>query len=482
MPAPIKEHDESSPERLRKRRRVSVEPEKADGCSYPFTPQRPSLADSTAGKRQRLDDANLRQCLHISRDEHYKAWLINAGRPLRSHNSMSQLPSPEVTTRSFSRASTSVSVKSAASVHDTDYREKLEQYNIYVPGENPPPGLKEEVQKIVFGPRESPEPDDTFIEGLKKVIKEVQNKGEEEVRSKLGAQVIPGYDSPSDERLAVVHGQLWNKSVAVPLDSSFIEPPLPLPKPKPDTTFSFSKAAFSRFQLATMNSLVQAANGPSFASPYQDLRFPFASVEYKSQAKDGSIRVATNQGIGAGAVALNGYMELMSRGPGLDAADLSKLLYFSVTMDQNIAYVNMVWVGKTLDTNQHSFHLEELKILPLQYDDSIRVLIRALKNIQDYAVNTVLERVVNALDAYRNNMIIKKNSDSVEKPQAGAKSRAPPSPPRPPQSKRARGAALKARKETTEMCTQPKQDTQTQAETQCVGVRTRRRAQLEETR
>ncbi|KAL9037569.1 MAG: hypothetical protein Q9214_005645 [Letrouitia sp. 1 TL-2023] len=472
----LEKRNESSQERPRKRRRVS---EKADSCSYPFLSKDRVFLISTAVKRRRLDDVSLQNCPHISRDEYYKAWLTNAGRPLRSHK-MSQLPSPDVTTRSFSRAPTNVSVRSTASVHDTDYRERLEQYNIYVPGENPPIGLKEEVQKIVFRLRESPEPDDTYIEGLKKVIKELQNKGEEEVRSKLGAHIIPGYDSPSDERLAVVHGQLWNKSIAVPLDSSFIEPPLPLPKPKPDTTFSFSKAAFNRFQLATINSLVQAPNGPSFASPYQDLRFPFASVEYKSQAKDGSIRVATNQGVGAGAIALNGYLELMSRGPGLDTTDFNKFLFFSVTIDQNIAYVNMVWVGKTPDTNQHSFHLEELRILPLQYDNSIRVLIRALKNIQDYAANTILKRVVDALDVYRNN-IIKKNADLVEKPQIGAGSHAPPSPPRPPQSKRARGAASKARKETTKLPTQSKQDTQTQAETQPVGARTRRKARVEET-
>lgn len=445
--------------------------------SFPL--QRPSLAYPTAVKRRRLDHVSLQNCPHISRDEYYKAWLTNAGRPLRSHNT-SQLPSPDVTTRSFSRAPTSVSVSSAASVHNTDYRERLKQYNIYVPGGNPPSGLKKEVQEIVFRLRESPEPDDNYVEGLKKVIKELQNKGEEEVRSKLGEHVVPGYHSPSDERLAVVHGQLWNKSVAVPLDSSFIEPPLPLPKPKPDTTFSFSEAAFNRFQLATINSLVQAPNGPSFASPYQDLRFPFASVEYKSQAKDGSIRVATNQGVGAGAIALNGYLELMSRGPGLDTTDLdlNKFLFFSVTMDQNVAYVNMVWVGKTPDTNQHSFHLEELKILPLQYDDSIRVLIRALKNMQDYAANIVLKRVVDALDVYRNNIIKMKNA--AEKPQIGAESHAPPSP-RPPQSKRARGAASKARKETTELRTQSKRDTQRQAETQPRGVRTRRTARLEET-
>lgn len=257
-------------------------------------------------------------------------------------------------------------------------------------------------------------------------MKDLQSKGEEQVRNRLGAHVIPGYSIPSDKRLEVVHGQLWNKAVAVPPDLSFIEQPLPLPKPKPDTTFVFSKAAFDRFELATMDSLAQAPDGPSFASPNQDLRFPFAVIEYKSQAKGGSIYVATNQAVGAGAVALNGFRELMSRGPGLDASDLNKPLFFSVTMDQNSACINMEWIWKTPDTNQHTFHLEELRMLPLRYGDSIQILQRALKNIHDYAVNDLLKLVVDALDEYRTKIIKQKNADSVDKQRAEAELHAPP--------------------------------------------------------
>ncbi|MCJ1441769.1 MAG: hypothetical protein MMC23_002261 [Stictis urceolatum] len=457
-------HDKGSHQPSRKRQRESVDPEEANSRSYPFALQKQSLANFTAVKRPRLDDVYLsKNCPPISRDEHYKTWLMNVGTTRCSKNNMSQLPSPDVTTRSFSRAATASSQKSSASVQDSDYRETLEDYNNYVPGNTPPPGIKQQAEKIVFRRRETPELEDAVIDQLRKTMKDLQNKGEEEVKNKLGAHIIPGYSTPSDKRLDVVQGQLWNKAVPVPFKSSLLNPPLPLPKPKPDTTFAFSKAAFTESQLGTIKSLVQYPNGPSFASPSPDIRFPFAIIEYKSQAKDGSIRVATNQAAGAGAVALNGFLELMNRGPGLDASDVNKPLFFSVAMDQNSAYINMHWIGKTSDTNEHTFHLEELRMLPLRYDDSIQVLQRALKNIHEYAAEDLLKIIIDALDEYRDNKMKGGNTDLVEKRQAEAQLHAPPSPPKPPQSKKTRRAAP-----------------QTPAESQRSSVRTRRKIMLED--
>jgi hypothetical protein len=110
-------------------------------------------------------------------------------------------------------------------------------------------------------------------------------------------------------------------------------------------------------------------------------------------------------------------------------------------MDQNSAYINVEWIGKTLDTNQHTFQHEELRMLPLKYGDSIQVLQRALTNIYDYAVDDLLKLILDALDEYRNKIKEKGNADSMEEPQTEAEPRAPPSPPLPPRSKRARGAA-----------------------------------------
>ncbi|KAI0100851.1 hypothetical protein GGR51DRAFT_575187 [Nemania sp. FL0031] len=459
MPTHIEEHDERSPERSRKRRRVSVELEETDSF-----------------KRQRLSKVNLRKCPRISRDEHFKAWLADAGRPLRSHDNMSQLPSPAVTTQNFNRTSTVSAARTVVSARDSDYREHLTRFNIHIGGVPPPPGLKKEVTNMVFRRRDSPEPDDAFVEHVKEELKNLERQPEEDIRT-LSISVIPGCGKPSDKRLTALNGQLWNQAVAVPHDPIFEKPPLPLPKPKPDTTFSFSQDAFSRAQLSTTDFLVQTQNGLSFASPHSKLLFPFASVEYKSL--DGSLAVAANQGVGTAAVALNGYLELMSRGPGLDDADLNKVLFFLVTMDPKLACISMIWVGKTPDTNQYSFHLEELDALSLSgIGDGIRRLICALKNIQDYAVDTILGRLTSALDAYYDNKIKNGNAGSTEEPQAIVESPTPP-PVRPLRNKRAKKPTSKAGKKTTGMRTRPKKNKHTQAEAQRVGVRTRRATRLE---
>ncbi|KAI4247158.1 MAG: hypothetical protein LQ352_006209 [Teloschistes flavicans] len=357
------------------------------------------------------------------------------------------LPTPDVTTRSFSRAPTAASSrKSTASVHDSDYREKLENYNTYVRRQRPPPGLWQEAEKMVFRRRDSPEMEGTAIDQLKDTIREIQTASEDEIRTRLGVHIIPGYSKPSDKRLHVIHGDLWCKTVPTPYSSTLVDPPLPLPKPKPDTTFAFSKTAFTESQLGIIKSLVQFPNGPSFASPHQDVRFPFAVVEYKSQARGGTIYIATNQAAGAGAVAMNGFLELMIRGPGLDAFDVNKPLFFSVTMDLEMP------------------------------TSIIQVLQRALKNIHDYAAEDLLKFIVDALDEYRDNKIKGGNA----KRQAEAEPHTPPSLPKLPQNKRTRRAAPKTPQEATGPSTQYQRDIQTQDEAHRPRVRTRRTAMLDD--
>ena len=389
---------------------------------------------------------------------------------------MPQLPSPGVTATACSR-------KSTASVHDTDYRETLEQYHIYIMEEKPPSELVEQAMNIISRQRETPEIDDAAIDQLRETMRGLQNRGEEEVKNKLGAVIIPGFNKLPNEKLEGVPGQLWAKSVPIPLDRNALAAPLPLPKPKPDMAFGYAKAAFDPSQLPTIKLLVNAPGGSSFASPSQDLRFPFLVIELKSLAKDGSIRVATNQAAGAGAISMNGILELISRDFRLDDFDLNKPLFFSVTMDQTVACLNVHWIGKKPDTNQHTFHLEELKMLPLKYDDSVQVLQRAVKNIFDYAADSRLKLVLDALDGYRERVVAQNNA------QGEVESHAPPSPPQPAlRSKKVKGtaaagrnglAAHKAQEETTERRTRSSRPNgQRQAEVQPTGVRTRRRPNL----
>jgi hypothetical protein len=75
--------------------------------------------------------------------------------------------------------------------------------------------------------------------------------------------------------------------------------------------------------------------------PDQKLRFPFLDIEFKSQAKNGTYYVAINQVAGTGAIALNGNMKLIQRSFRVRSFDFHEPQFFSVTMDHQLACVNV---------------------------------------------------------------------------------------------------------------------------------------------
>jgi hypothetical protein len=250
------------------------------------------------------------------------------------------LPSPDNSfegTISTSRKSE----KSAASVTDTDYRQSLRYRNIFIEREDPPPELMRRAQRITSHSRTSPEIDDATIEELKKTSRRVQDDAEDKIVKQFVPDIIPSMKKIPDQRLEMNADQLWCNSVPVPLKSSILTKPLPLPKPKPDLAFGYSEAAFTENQLGTIDFLVDDQFGKSYAVPDQKVRFPFLQIEVKSQAQNGTHYIATNQAAGAGAIALNGNLELMQCSFGLEQFDYEEPRYFSVTIDHQLACVNV---------------------------------------------------------------------------------------------------------------------------------------------
>jgi hypothetical protein len=139
--------------------------------------------------------------------------------------------------------------------------------------------------------------------------------------------------------------------------------------------------------------------GRSYAVPDQKLQFPFLGMEFKSQAKGGTHFHATNQAAGAGAIALRGPLELMQHS--VEKFDYDQPLYFSVTMDHQLACVNVHWVRAPVGGEPHSFHVAKLSRHLLDDADGIRALVRAIKNILDYGADSRLRFLCSALDAYR---------------------------------------------------------------------------------
>ncbi|KAF2795088.1 hypothetical protein K505DRAFT_374195 [Melanomma pulvis-pyrius CBS 109.77] len=421
MPVHIEKHDKSTEEPPPPKKRVSADVEVARSC-----------------KRQRhlndldndLDGPQRYQPIPIDEliDHWFDAFDWSRGREMSSDLSNQMLQLPDCTRTNDSR-------KSTASTYDIQYREFLQRYNIYIMRKEPDPKFMEQANNIVSRRRDTPELDDAAVGQLRATMRALQDGTESEIRAGLGAYIIPGYNILPDEKLRKAFDQIWTGSIPVPLNVNITNDPavvVPLPKPKPDMTFGYSTAAFNPSQLSTIDHLTQGWSGPSFVSPLRSVLFPFFVIEFKAQATDGSVRVARNQAAGAGAIALNGILEFLSRNPSLGDSYLNQPLFFSLTMDHESACLNAHWIGKCPDTNQHTFHLEELKALPLRYNDNIHVLQRAIKNIFDYAVGPRLKPILDALDEYSKNMTAQRTAESSEETRNQVELHVPPSPAQPP--------------------------------------------------
>ncbi|KIX04751.1 uncharacterized protein Z518_05621 [Rhinocladiella mackenziei CBS 650.93] len=296
------------------------------------------------------------------------------------------------------------SEKYAANVHDTDYRQSLGFRNIYIRRNDPPVKLIQRANRIISRSRASPEMDDDTAQQLVVKARKAENESEDVIIQQLVPGIIPAMSMVPDSRLISNVNQTWFNSVPVPVDRDLLTNPLPLPKPKPDVAFGYSETAFNHKQLRTIELLVDQF-GRSYAAPDQKVRFPFLEIEFKSQVKNGTHYIATNQAAGAGAVALNGNIELIQRSFGMENFDYDEPQYFSISMDHQLVCVNVHWLKAPAEGGQHSFHVEGLSQHLLNDANGIRAVSRAIKNILDYGADTRLRTLRSALDAYRETVI-----------------------------------------------------------------------------
>ena len=375
-----------------------------------------------ASKRQRRQSAS---GLSIEQADSIQCWLDESypnqepsieDKVLKAPHTMPRksdavLPSP---VDSFDRTTTTSrkSERSAASVHDSDYHESLSYRNIYIEREDPPAELIRRATRMITRERASPEMDDIMTEKLTRKSRRIRNEAEDVIIKQLAHHLIPSMNEVPDRRLEMNSDQPWTNCVSVPLDPSILTDPLPLPKPKPDLAFGYSQAAFTRNQLGTIKLLVDDEYGRSFAVPDQKLHFPFLCIEFKSQAKNGTHYLATNQAAGAGAVAVRGTMDLTERSFGLQRLDYEEPQFFSVTIDHQLACVNVHWLRAPVGGGKHSFHVEGLSQHLLKDADGIRAVVRAIKNILDDGTDKRLRTLCEALDAYR--AIVVRNREAAD--------------------------------------------------------------------
>ena len=309
------------------------------------------------------------------------------------------------------------SEKSASSVHDLNYRDSLRYRNIYIQRQKPPVELIRRVVRIISRSRASSETDDFTAQELTDTARRLQDEGEEKIVQQLAPHIIPAMTKIPDQRLAGSADQQWSNFVPVPLDPDVLINLPSLPKPKPDLSFGYSEAAFNHKQLMIIDLLIDDQSKQSYAVLDQTLRFPFLNVEFKSQAKNGTHYVATNQVAGAGAIAMNGNLELIRRSFGAESFDFEEPHFFSVTMDHQLACVNVHWVCNSAEGGQYSFHVEGLSTHVLNKANDIRTLRRAIKNILDHGSDVRLRNIRYALDACRIRFISEREAVTTERDQ-----------------------------------------------------------------
>jgi hypothetical protein len=122
-------------------------------------------------------------------------------------------------------------------------------------------------------------------------------------------------------------------------------------------------------------------------------------IEFISQANGGTHCIAMNQAAGAGAVAMNGFVELARQGLGLDSIDYNEPQFFFLSMDHQVVLIHVHWLGN--DDGKHTLHMEELSAHYLKTPEGIRAAKRAAKNILDWGLNNHLPTICKQLDTFR---------------------------------------------------------------------------------
>lgn len=309
---------------------------------------------------------------------------------------------------------TAESSKTSITCREPNYRNCAELRNIFIYQEEPSDLLSKRAKGIISKRRSSPELEDGAAAHLTGIALRMDSASEDAIALQLASELIPAMRELPDSRLNLAINQLWANAVPIPTRSTVFNDGLPLARPKPDCTFGFSRSAFTQGQSDVANLLVDQC-GHSYASPETNILFPFLSVEFKSGAKGGTHAVGTNQASNAGAIALQGHLELMRRVSSSDPYDFDMPKFFSITLDALCARINVHWVKKTSKEGEFTFHVAWLAVHCILYEDGIRAVQQSVKNIFDHFLTEHLTRLSSTLETYRIQTTIHRSKAIIEK-------------------------------------------------------------------
>jgi hypothetical protein len=107
-------------------------------------------------------------------------------------------------------------------------------------------------------------------------------------------------------------------------------------------------------------------------------------------------------------------LELIKRSFGAEKFDFNEPQFFSVTMDHAVARINVHWLSAPTDGEKRHFHVEALSKHFLDDANGLRAVTRAIKNILDYGSDARLPKLCEALDVYRERVILERKARTPE--------------------------------------------------------------------
>ena len=238
--------------------------------------------------------------------------------------------------------------------------------------------------------------------------------------TELGTELVRGKYHQSLKHMT---NKLWSNAAVIPPDPQTMESLSALPKPKPDMVFGYSLKAFDKKQLMISGLLKKGIQ--NYAMPEKSVMFPFIVIEFKAQATGGTHFIALNQVANAGAVAIEGTLQLARKISAENKIDCDEPQFYSMSIDNVMAFIYVHWLNRDAKNGAFSFHMKHLQRYFLDVD-GLKAVDRAIKNILNYGVNERLARICGELNIYWE-IISKGNlaSDSLPKEHQKQKRRRP---------------------------------------------------------
>lgn len=306
--------------------------------------------------------------------------------------------------RRESRPTTEIAPSNRSRYEGRYFRFLLGKRNIYIANGEPRTEMITRAKKIISQPYDSSEMDDATALELARIAKNIATENKDIIIRELGLPLFPAIRKVPDQRLAAAVNRLWNHAVTIPPDKSLLSIPPPLQTPRPDVAFGYSEVTFDTNQRAATDLLVNELK-KSYAMPVQTLRFPFLLIEFKALATGGRPFEADNQAANAGAIAMNGLLELYRRNSAEADMDFDNPQCFSLTVNNIYVSVNVHWLSRSAEDGSICFYMASLSNHIITEPDGLKTIHQIVKNILDYAVSKRLPKIREALDRYRQNIV-----------------------------------------------------------------------------